>query len=53
MYRYPNDGQRYMPGDVGSSTAVPFDAEGTVTVFDESPASDVPPTYEPRTSREG
>jgi hypothetical protein len=53
MYRYSNEGRRYMPGDVGDSTAVPFDEEGTVTVFDESPESDIPPTYEPRTSRDG
>jgi hypothetical protein len=53
MYRYPNDGQRYMPGEVGSSSSVPFEEEGTVTVFDAAPDTDIPPTYEPRTSREG
>jgi hypothetical protein len=53
MYRYMTDGQRYMPGEVGESTAVPFDEEGTSLLFDGAPDGDVPPTYPRRTSREG
>jgi hypothetical protein len=53
MYRYMSDGQRYMPGEVGESAAVPFDEEGTSLLFDGAPDADVPPTYPRRTSREG
>jgi hypothetical protein len=53
MYRYMSEGQRYMPGEVGESTAVPFDEAGTSLLFDGAPDGDVPPTYPRRASREG
>jgi hypothetical protein len=53
LYRYANEGRRYMPGEIASSSAVPFDEEGTVTLFPEIPEGDRPPTYERRTSRSG
>lgn len=53
LYRYANEGQRYMPGEISESTAVPFDEEGTITLFPDLPEGDRPPDYEPRTSRTG
>lgn len=53
MYRYMNNGQRYLPGELGDSTGVPFDTENTFTILDAYPASDMPPSYERRTSRTG
>ncbi|HZA00304.1 MAG TPA: hypothetical protein VE575_16200 [Acidimicrobiales bacterium] len=53
LYRYANEGQRYLPGEIGESTAVPFEEAGTVTLFDDIPDSDRPPEYEPRTTRTG
>jgi hypothetical protein len=53
MYRYMNNGKRYLPGELAESTAVPFDTEDTFTILDAYPASDMPPTYERRTSRTG
>jgi Periplasmic binding protein len=53
MYRYMNEGKRYLPGELADSTAVPFDPDNTFTILDAFPASDMPPTYERRTSRTG
>ena len=53
MYRYENEGERFLPGEVADAPTAPFDEAGTVTVMDEVPAADLPPTYEPRTSRAG
>lgn len=53
MYRYMSMGKRYLPGEVGKSTAVPFDDAETVTILPKTPAADLPPTYPRRTSRTG
>ena len=53
MYRYMNNGQRYLPGELGESTGEPFDEADTFTVLDAFPEADMPPTYERRTSRTG
>jgi hypothetical protein len=51
LYRYVDEGRRYMPGEIGESTGVPFEEDGTVTLFPEVPEGDRPPEYERRTSR--
>jgi Periplasmic binding protein len=51
LYRYVDEGRRYMPGEIGDATGVPFEEEGTVTLFPEVPEGDRPPRYERRTSR--
>lgn len=53
LYRYANGGRRYLPGEIGESTATPFDEDGTVTVLDALPEGDRPPDYPRRTSRTG
>ena len=53
MYRYMNNGQRYLPGELGDSTGVPFDTANTFTILDAYPEADMPPSYERRTSRTG
>jgi hypothetical protein len=53
MYRYMNNGERFLPGEVADAPSAPFDEADTVTVMDEIPADDLPPDYERRTSREG
>lgn len=53
MYRYMSNGKRYLPGEVGKSTATPFDKADTVTIFASTPADDLPRQYPHRTSRTG
>jgi hypothetical protein len=53
MYRYMDNGKRYMPGEVGKSTAVPFDEAETITILPTTPAADLPTQYPHRTSRTG
>ena len=53
MYRYMDGGKRYLPGEVGKSTATPFDPANTVTIFKSTPAEDLPEQYPHRTSRTG
>lgn len=53
MYRYLDEGKRYLPGEVGESTTPFFEPEGTVVVFDERPEEDRPPRYQRRSGREG
>jgi hypothetical protein len=53
MYRYMDNGRRYMPGEVGKSTAVPFDDANTITLLDSTPPDDLPKQYPHRTSRTG
>ena len=53
MYRYMDNGKRYMPGEVGKSTAVPFDDADTITLLDSTPPDDLPKQYPHRTSRTG
>jgi len=53
MYRYMNNGHRYLPGELSESTGEPFDTTDTFTILDAFPEADMPPTYERRTSRTG
>jgi hypothetical protein len=53
MYRYMNNGARYLPGELADAPGVPFDTENTFTILDTVPEADMPPSYERRTSRTG
>lgn len=53
MYRYLNEARRYLTGGMGDLEGTLFDTEGTVVMFDERPEADRPPTYPPRSGREG
>jgi Periplasmic binding protein len=53
MYRYMDNGKRYLPGEVGKSSAVPFDPANTITILPKTPAKDLPKQYPHRTSRTG
>lgn len=53
MYRYLDEAQRYLPGEVGQTTTEFFDPGGTVVVFDERPEGDRPPRYPRRSGRDG
>jgi hypothetical protein len=53
LYRYAEEGRRYLPGELAESTATPFDEAGTVTLLDAFPETDVLAGYERRTSRTG
>ncbi|HET6948957.1 MAG TPA: ABC transporter substrate-binding protein [Acidimicrobiales bacterium] len=53
MYRYANEGKRYLPGEIGKSTATPFDETDAITVFEETPESDRLPEVPRRRSRAG
>jgi hypothetical protein len=46
LYRYVNGGQRYMPKDYPASVNW-FDPKGTVTVYDDYPPGERPPSYPP------
>jgi hypothetical protein len=45
MYRYVAGGRRYLPGQQPAADTDAFDRAGTVTVYDEPPPSDEPPSY--------
>jgi hypothetical protein len=45
MYRYVDGGRRHLPGQHPTTEAAAFDRSGTVTVYDEPPPSDRPPSY--------
>ncbi|HKE76793.1 MAG TPA: ABC transporter substrate-binding protein [Acidimicrobiales bacterium] len=53
MYRYMDNGKRYLPGEVGKSSSVPFDPADTITILPKTPAKDLPKQYPHRTSRTG
>lgn len=44
-YRYADGGRRYLPGQQPASEPAAFTRSGTVTVYDEPPPSDRPPSY--------
>jgi len=44
MVRWVDGGKRYLPGEWDDSDRF-FDPEGTVTIFDEPPAGEEPPSY--------
>jgi hypothetical protein len=45
MYRYADGGRRFLPGQQPAAESAAFDRTGSVTVYDEPPASDRPPSY--------
>ncbi len=45
MYRYVEGGRRYLPGQHPTAETGAFDRTATVTVYDEPPPSDRPPSY--------
>ena len=53
MYRYVNEARRYLTGGMGDLEGTLFDTAGTVVLFDERPEADRPPTYPPRSGRDG
>jgi hypothetical protein len=53
MYRYVDGGRRFDRGELDGYEATWFDEAGTTLLLPERPASDVPPSYPRRTSREG
>jgi hypothetical protein len=42
-----NGGQRYKPGEIPEGPPAAFDPEGTVTIYDQRPATEAVPDYEP------
>jgi len=44
LYRYVNDGQRYLPHEYTSDVEV-FDRDNSVTEIDDPPAEEIPPDY--------
>jgi len=45
IYRYVDGGRRYLPGQQPAAETGAFNGAGTVTVYDEPPPSDRPPSY--------
>ena len=45
MYRYADGGHRYLPGQQPAAESGAFNRSGSVTVYDEPPPSDRPPSY--------
>ncbi len=45
LYRYVAGGKRYLPGQQPAGDTAAFAHDGSVTVYDEPPASDRPPSY--------
>ena len=46
MYRYADGGKRHLPGHQPTADTRAFDRSGSVTVYDEPPPSDRPPSYQ-------
>jgi hypothetical protein len=44
MWRYAQNGKRYLPGQMTSDADL-FDPANTVTIYDKIPPQDQPPTY--------
>jgi hypothetical protein len=47
LWRFVEGGKRYLVGDWPDGDFPAFDDEGTSTIYDETPASEAPPDYEP------
>ena len=45
MYRYADGGRRYLPGHQPATETAAFTRPNSVTIYDESPPSDRPPSY--------
>jgi hypothetical protein len=46
LYRYANEGRRYLPGEIEPRESVAFVEEGTITVLDEIPEDERAPDYD-------
>jgi len=53
MYRYVDDGRRYLPGELRSARPRFFDPAGTVLLLADRPPADSTPSYPRRSSRSG
>lgn len=47
MYQYVDGGKRYLPGDLPKRATKAFVRKGAVSFYDERPAAEVAPDYEP------
>ncbi|MEE9414182.1 MAG: hypothetical protein V3V01_02785 [Acidimicrobiales bacterium] len=47
LWRFVNGGQRYKPGEIPEGPPQAFDSESTVTIYDERPATEAVPDYDP------
>ena len=47
LWRFVEGGKRYLAGEWPEDDFPAFDEEGTSTIYDEVPASEAPPEYEP------
>jgi hypothetical protein len=47
MWRYANGGRRYLPGEMTDEELAAFDEDGAITVVEEVPEAQRPPTYPP------
>jgi hypothetical protein len=45
MYRYADGGRRYLPGQQSATDSAAFSRADSVTIYDEPPPSDRPPSY--------
>jgi len=45
MWRYANNGKRYLPGEMPKTDVDAFKTENTVTMVEKQPAGDAPPDY--------
>ncbi len=45
MYRYADGGRRYLPGQQPATDTAAFTRPNSVTIYDEPPPSDRPPSY--------
>lgn len=45
MVRYSEGGKRFLPGTMPKAPPKAFQEEGSVTIYDEPPADEAPPTY--------
>jgi putative SOS response-associated peptidase YedK len=50
LYRYVEGGKRFLPGNLPTTDARPFDRSGTVTIYDSPPPGETGPDY-PREGR--
>jgi hypothetical protein len=51
MYRYVDGGKRYIPGQFPTTAPRVFDPKGTITVYENYPPGEAPPSY-PRPSQQ-
>ena len=47
MYQYVDGGKRFLPGQMPKRASKAFVRKGAVSFYDERPAAEVAPDYEP------